>query len=65
MEVKLIRPLIVLGVPGVSLGFFYLLLRTLEFEFGLRGAISRSKRLPAVTRPEGRKNGTPLVLGPA
>ena len=33
MEVKLIRRLIVLGVPGVALGFFYLLLRTFDFEF--------------------------------
>ena len=33
MEVKLIRPLIVLGVPGVALGFFYLLLRTFDFDF--------------------------------
>ena len=33
METKLIRSLIVLGVPGVSLGVFYLLLRQFNFRF--------------------------------
>ncbi|NQT36780.1 MAG: hypothetical protein HQ581_04785, partial [Planctomycetes bacterium] len=33
METKLIRSLIVLGVPGVALGFFYLLLKKFDFEF--------------------------------
>lgn len=33
METKIIRSLIVLGVPGVALGVFYLLLRTLNFQF--------------------------------
>ena len=33
MAVKLIQSLIVLGVPGVALGVFYLLLETFDFEF--------------------------------
>ena len=33
MEAKLIKSLIVLGVPGVALGIFYLLLRQFDFKF--------------------------------
>ncbi len=33
MELKLIKRLIVLGVPGVALGFFYLLLKGFDFDF--------------------------------
>ena len=33
MELKYLRPLIALGVPGVGLGIFYLLLRGFKFEF--------------------------------
>ena len=33
MENKLIKSLIVVGVPGVALGVFYLLLKSLNFEF--------------------------------
>ncbi len=33
MEMKFIRPLIALGVPGVALGVFYLLLRSFNFRF--------------------------------
>ena len=37
MQVKLIRALVTLGVPGVALGKFYLLLRSLNFQFSLIG----------------------------
>jgi hypothetical protein len=33
METKFIRALVILGVPGVALGVFYLLLRTFNFQF--------------------------------
>jgi hypothetical protein len=33
MEDRIIRSLVVLGVPGVALGVFYLLLRTMNFKF--------------------------------
>lgn len=33
METKFIRTLVALGIPGVALGIFYLLLRTLSFQF--------------------------------
>lgn len=33
METKVIRSLVVLGVPGVALGIFFLLLRTFNFQF--------------------------------
>jgi hypothetical protein len=33
MEAKLIRVLVALGVPGVALGIFYLLLRSFSFQF--------------------------------
>ena len=39
MEAKLIRSLVVLGVPGVALGVFYLLLRKFDFEFEAVGPI--------------------------
>ena len=34
MEARILRPLIVLGVPGVALGVFYLLLSSFHFSFG-------------------------------
>jgi hypothetical protein len=37
METRLIRSLAVLGVPGVALGLFYLLLRTFNFQFAQIG----------------------------
>ncbi|PSU87386.1 hypothetical protein C0W42_16645 [Photobacterium kishitanii] len=33
MDIKFIKPLVTLGVPGVALGIFYLLLKSLNFEF--------------------------------
>ena len=33
MVTKFIRSLVALGVPGVALGIFYLLLRTFNFQF--------------------------------
>jgi hypothetical protein len=39
METKLIKSLVGLGVPGVSLGIFYLLLRSLNFEFSTVGPV--------------------------
>lgn len=33
MESKFIRALVTLGVPGVALGIFYLLLKSMHFEF--------------------------------
>lgn len=33
METKFIRPLIALGIPGVALGTFYLLLKKFDFKF--------------------------------
>lgn len=33
MESRLLRSLVVLGVPGVALGVFYLLLRAFNFQF--------------------------------
>ena len=33
METKFIRPLIALGIPGVALGIFYLLLKKFDFQF--------------------------------
>ena len=33
METKIIRVLVTLGIPGVALGIFYLLLRTFSFQF--------------------------------
>lgn len=35
MEYKIIRALVVLGVPGVALGVFYLLLRNFNFHFAI------------------------------
>ncbi len=37
MEVSIIRALVVLGVPGVALGIFYLLLRSFNFQFAKVG----------------------------
>jgi hypothetical protein len=39
METKLIRILVVLGVPGVALGVFYLLLRQFNFRFDTIGPL--------------------------
>ena len=39
METKLIKSLVGLGVPGVSLGVFYLLLRSLNFKFSTVGPV--------------------------
>ena len=41
MEAKIIKSLIVLGVPGVALGVFYLLLKSFNFNFGeINGTLS-------------------------
>ena len=40
MEVKFIRALVTLGVPGVALGIFYLLLRSFNFQFSQIGPAS-------------------------
>jgi hypothetical protein len=40
METKFIKTLITLGIPGVALGIFYLLLRQFGFRFGEIGSIA-------------------------